>query len=169
MRSKDVLKKAIKEFDGTVIVVSHDRDFLNGLVEKVYEFGNQQVIEHLGGIYEFLEKKKMDSLKELEVSTSPLNESDKTTDQESVNKLSYEERKELARQIKRVEKQISDIEKSIESKENKIAEIELKLTTPEGAADASLFERHGLLSKELEDDMLKWEELTVELQNISKD
>jgi ATPase components of ABC transporters with duplicated ATPase domains len=111
MRSKDVLKKAIKEFDGTVIVVSHDRDFLNGLVEKVYEFGNQQVIEHLGGIYEFLEKKKMDSLKELEVSTSPLNESDKSTDQESVNKLSYEERKELARQIKRVEKQISDIEK----------------------------------------------------------
>ena len=169
MRSKDVLKKAIKEFDGTVIVVSHDRDFLNGLVEKVYEFGNQQVIEHLGGIYEFLEKKKMDSLKELEVSTSPLNESDKTTDQESVNKLSYEERKELGRQIKRVEKQISDIEKSIESKENEIAEIELKLTTPEGAADASLFERHGLLSKELEDDMLKWEELTVELQNISKD
>ena len=111
----------------------------------------------------------MDSLKELEVSTSPLNESDKTTDQESVNKLSYEERKELARQIKRVEKQISDIEKSIESKENEIAKIELKLTTPEGAADASLFERHGLLSKELEDDMLKWEELTVELQNISKD
>ena len=84
-------------------------------------------------------------------------------------RLSYEERKELGRQIKRVEKQISDIEKTIESKENEIAEIELKLTTPEGAADASLFERHGLLTKELEEDMLKWEELTVELQNISKD
>ena len=66
MRSKDVLKEAVKEFDGTVIVVSHDREFLDGLVTKVYEFGNKKVTEHLCGIYEFLEKKKMDSLQELE-------------------------------------------------------------------------------------------------------
>ena len=69
MRSKDVLKDALKEFDGTVIVVSHDREFLDGLVDKVYEFGNKRVIEHLGGIYDFLEHKKMDSLRELERST----------------------------------------------------------------------------------------------------
>lgn len=167
MRSKDVLKDALKEFDGTVIVVSHDRDFLNGLVDKVYEFGNQQVKEHLGGIYEFLEKKKMDSLKELEISTNTTKETDKATEQESVTKLSYEERKELSRQIKRVEKQIADIEQAIEKKESEVAEIESRLATPEGAADTTLFEKHGSLTKELQNDMVRWEELTMELENIS--
>ena len=167
MRSKDVLKKAIKEFDGTVIVVSHDRDFLNGLVDKVYEFGNQQVIEHLGGIYEFLEKKKMDSLKELEVS---VNTASKDTDKAFVEpdtKLSYEERKELSRQIKRIEKQISEIEQAIENKESEMANIEEKLATPEGAADTSLFEKHGLITKELQEDMNRWEELTLEQERLS--
>lgn len=167
MRSKDVLKDALKEFDGTVIVVSHDRDFLNGLVDKVYEFGNQQVKEHLGGIYEFLEKKKMDSLKELEISTNTTKEADKATEQESATKLSYEERKELSRQIKRIEKQIADIEQAIEKKESEMAEIESRLATPEGAADTTLFEKHGSLTKELQNDMVRWEELTMELENIS--
>ena len=67
MTTKDILKQAIKDFDGTVIVVSHDREFLDGLVSKVYEFGNKKVVEHLGGVYEFLEKKKMESLKEIEI------------------------------------------------------------------------------------------------------
>jgi ATP-binding cassette subfamily F protein 3 len=167
MRSKDVLKDALKEFDGTMIVVSHDRDFLNGLVDKVYEFGNQQVKEYLGGIYEFLEKKKMDSLKELEISTNTTKEADKATEQESATKLSYEERKELSRQIKRVEKQIADIEQAIEKKESEVAEVESRLATPEGAADTILFEKHGSLTKELQYDMTKWEELTIELENIS--
>jgi len=167
MRSKDVLKKAIKEFDGTVIVVSHDRDFLNGLVDKVYEFGNQQVIEHLGGIYEFLERKKMDSLKELEVSVNTASKDIDKTPEEPLNKLTYEERKELSRQIKRVEKQISEIEQVIENKESEIADIEVKLATPEGSADASLFEKHGIMTKELQEDMNRWEELTLELENLS--
>lgn len=169
MKSKDVLKDALREFEGTVIVVSHDRDFLNGLVDKVYEFGNQQVKEHLGGIYEFLQRKKMDSLKELEVSTtvSSTAKTESTPEPEPVNKLSYEERKELSRQIKRVEKQISELEQLIEKKESHIAEIEVKLTSPEGAADASLFEKHGQLTKELQDDMKHWEELTVELENMN--
>ncbi|MBD8389266.1 ABC-F family ATP-binding cassette domain-containing protein [Dysgonomonas sp. BGC7] len=170
MKSKDVLKEALKEFDGTVIVVSHDRDFLNGLVDKVYEFGNQHVVEHLGGIYEFLEKKKMDSLKELEVNnnTSPNSAtSEKVETTKPVNNLSYEERKELARQIKRVEKQIEEIELSIENKEIEIGNIEEKLTTPEGASDSSLFEKHGLLTKELQEDMNRWETLTVELEQLS--
>lgn len=171
MRSKDVLKKAIQDFDGTVIVVSHDRDFLNGLVDKVYEFGNQQVKEHLGGIYEFLEAKKMDSLKELEVSISatPVNKEAKdVVEQELGNKLSYEERKELSRQIKKVEKQIAEMEQTIANKEKQIADIEVKLTTPEGSADMALFEKHGKLTKELQDDMNRWEELTVELDTIFK-
>lgn len=167
MRSKDVLKKAIKEFDGTVIVVSHDRDFLNGLVDKVYEFGNQQVIEHLGGIYEFLERKKMDSLKELEVSVNTASKDIDKTPEEPLNKLTYEERKELSRQIKRVEKQISEIEQVIENKESEIADIEVKLATPEGSADTSLFEKHGIMTKELQEDMNHWEELTLELENLS--
>jgi len=168
MKSKDVLKDALREFEGTVIVVSHDRDFLNGLVDKVYEFGNQQVKEHLGGIYEFLQRKKMDSLKELEVPANvpSKNEEPEKIAEDLVNKLSYEERKELSRQIKRIEKQISDIEQTIENKESEVADIEMKLATPEGAADTSLFEKHGQLAKELEKDMSRWEELTVELENM---
>ncbi|MDR0823870.1 MAG: ABC-F family ATP-binding cassette domain-containing protein [Prevotella sp.] len=169
MQSKDVLKKAIKDFDGTVIVVSHDRDFLNGLVDKVYEFGNRQVKEHLGGIYEFLEKKKMDSLKELEISSNTSDrETNKTSEQESAKKLSYEERKELSRLTKKIEKQIVEIERSIQSKENEIARVESKIATPEGAADAFLFEKHGRLHKELQEEMGRWEELTTELENNSK-
>jgi len=171
MKSKDVLKDALKEFDGTVIVVSHDRDFLNGLVDKVYEFGNQQVREHLGGIYEFLERKKMDSLKELEM---PSNQSakdveEKNKEQISGNKLSYEERKEFSRQIKRIEKQIADIEASIEQKENEIADIENRLASPEGTADPSLFEKHGFLTKELSENMEQWERLTMELSEMNLD
>lgn len=168
MKSKDVLKDALREFEGTVIVVSHDRDFLNGLVDKVYEFGNQQVKEHLGGIYEFLQRKKMDSLKELEMPANvpSKNEEPEKIAEDPVNKLSYEERKELSRQIKRIEKQISDIEQTIENKESEVADIEMKLATPEGAADTSLFEKHGQLAKELEKDMSRWEELTVELENM---
>ncbi len=169
MRSKDVLKKAIKDFDGTAIVVSHDREFLDGLVDKVYEFGNQRVVEHLGGIYNFLEKKKMDSLKELEIANPAQNTVQNTKpadNQDTTSKLTYEERKELSRQIKRIEKQISEMEQQIENKESEIAGIESKLTTPEGAADASLFEKHGQLNKELKDDMSKWEELTMELENM---
>lgn len=173
MKSKDVLKEALKEFDGTVIVVSHDRDFLNGLVDKVYEFGNQQVKEHLGGIYEFLQKKKMDNLQELEVSAKT--ETDKAsseqtqeTENASANKLSYEERKELGRQIKRVEKQITEIEKRIADKETEIEKLENLMTTPEGAADTTLFEKHGLLGKELKNDMDMWENLTLELEGLSK-
>jgi ATP-binding cassette subfamily F protein 3 len=171
MRSKDVLKKAIKDFEGTAIVVSHDRDFLNGLVDKVYEFGNQRVREHLGGIYEFLQKKKMDSLRELEVTTtaSVPKETEKTVmePERPVNKLSYEERKELSRQTKRVEKQIAEIEQAIEKKEREVTEIESTLATPEGVVDTSLLEKHTRLVKELQDDMANWEKLTVELENIS--
>ena len=111
MRSKDVLKDALKEFDGTVIVVSHDREFLDGLVDKVYEFGNQKVVEHLGGIYNFLEHKKMDSLRELERSTGTSTSTSGTGEaQVSQNKLSYEARKELSKAIKKAEKAVAEAE-----------------------------------------------------------
>ena len=106
MRSKDVLKEAIKEFDGTVIVVSHDREFLDGLVTKVYEFGGGVVKEHIGGIYDFLQKKKIESLNELQLSASPTVSATKKEEPETVseNKLSYEAQKELNKKIRKLEK-----------------------------------------------------------------
>ena len=116
MRSKDVLKEAIKEFDGTVIVVSHDREFLDGLVTKVYEFGGGVVKEHIGGIYDFLQKKKIESLNELQLSASPTMSATKKEELETVseNKLSYEAQKELNKKIRKLEKRIADCEQKIE-------------------------------------------------------
>ena len=122
MRSKDVLKEAIKEFDGTVIVVSHDREFLDGLVTKVYEFGGGVVKEHIGGIYDFLQKKKIESLNELQLSASPTVSATKKEEPETVseNKLSYEAQKELNKKIRKLEKRIADCEQKIEKLETEI-------------------------------------------------
>lgn len=167
MRSKDVLKDALREFDGTVIVVSHDREFLDGLVDKVYEFGNQRVIEHLGGIYEFLERKKMDSLRELERSVQMASSSSDIDGQPTQNKLSYEARKEQSKAIKRVEKAVTEAENKITGLENSIAAIEAKLATPEGASDTSLYSDYSSLKKELSDTMDAWAELTMELEELN--
>lgn len=169
MKTKDILKQAIRDFDGTVIVVSHDRDFLSGLVDKVYEFGGGIVKEHLGGIYEFLERKKIENLNELEMQTSSLTKQDivRDDDKDISNKLSYEERKELSRQVKRIEKQISEAEQAIEKIEAEIKEIESVLATPEKATDTSLFEKHGILNKKLEKEMERWEDLTMQLENLN--
>ena len=168
MRSKDVLKDALREFDGTVILVSHDREFLDGLVDKVYEFGNQKVVEHLGGIYNFLEHKKMDSLRELERSTGTSTSTSGTGEaQVSQNKLSYEARKELSKAIKKAEKAVAEAEARISELENGIAVIEAKLATPEGASDASLYGEYSALKKELSDAMDLWTERTMELEELN--
>lgn len=168
MRSKDVLKDALREFDGTVIVVSHDREFLDGLVDKVYEFGNQRVVEHLGGIYEFLEKKKMDSLRELERFTQAASLVADTDVQPTQNKLSYEARKEQSKAIKKVEKAVAEAENKITELENSIAAIEARLATPEGASDTSLYNDYSSLKKELSDTMDTWTELTMELEELNE-
>ena len=167
MRSKDVLKDALKEFDGTVIVVSHDREFLDGLVDKVYEFGNKRVIEHLGGIYDFLEHKKMDSLCELERSTQTTTSMEGNASEPTRNKLSYEARKEQSKAIKKVEKAIAESEKKITELENSIAAIEAKLATPEGAVDVSLYTEYSELKKKLSDTMDLWTEQTLELEELN--
>lgn len=166
MRTKDVLKQAIKDFDGTVIVVSHDREFLDGLVTKVYEFGNKRVREHLGGIYDFLQWKKMDSLQELE--KEKVAEKPHVERIPSENKLSYEEQKEQQRQLKRLERSISDCEKKVEELELKIKQIEVRLSSVEGASDSSLYEEHGRLKKELDETIEKWTEMTMELEEKNK-
>lgn len=179
MRSKDVLKDAIRDFDGTVIVVSHDREFLNGLVTKVYEFGGGLVKEHLGGIYDFLQKKKIEHLNELNVDISEIKLSDsKTKSAAETNndvelrtgtlpsKLSYEAQKELNKKQKKLEKQVAECETAIEETESAIAIIEAKMTTPEGASDMALYEKHQKLKQQLEEVVEEWERVSMELENL---
>lgn len=171
MRSKDVLKEAIRDFDGTVIVVSHDREFLDGLVTKVYEFGGGRVKEHLGGIYDFLQKKKIESLNELQtpsLSFSPTKEKDTPQPHASESRLSYEAQKELTKKIRKTEKTISDCESHIEKLEADIATLELKMTTPEGAADSWLYEQHNELKTELNHTLELWETASMELEEFKK-
>ena len=168
MRSKDVLKEAIKEFDGTVIVVSHDREFLDGLVTKVYEFGGGVVKEHIGGIYDFLQKKKIESLNELQLSASPTVSATKKEEPETVseNKLSYEAQKELNKKIRKLEKRIADCEQKIEKLETEIGEVEADMATPEGASDMALYEKHQKLKKDLDQTVEEWEAVSMELEEM---
>lgn len=166
MRTKDVLKEAILAFDGTVIVLSHDRDFLNGLVSKVYEFGGGLVREHIGGIYDFLQKKEMESLDELHTIGSPSGNSPKaTTSQPSDGKLSYEERKEQAKLKRKAEKKVEQCEQLVMELENEKTKLEAKLATPEGAADATLFEAYNDIQQKLTEAELAWEEALEQLES----
>ena len=161
MRTKDVLKEAILAFDGTVIVVSHDRDFLDGLVGKVYEFGGGQVREHLGGIYDFLQKKDIESLDQLHTAGSPSTHTPTAATPEkaepSEGKLSYEERKEQARLRRKAEKQVEECENQVMKLEAEKAELEAQLATPEGASNAQLFEAYADLQRRLKEAEEAWE------------
>lgn len=165
MKTKDILKQAIKDFNGTVIVVSHDREFLDGLVEKVYEFGGGKVRECLGGIYEFLEKKKIASLAELELSKSPTNKPVESAEKViSERKLSYAEQREREKIVKRAEKKVSEAEAEISRIEANIAEIEGKIAA--GEVDNDIFEQHASMNKQLENAMSMWELATMEYEEL---
>ncbi len=167
MRSKDVLKEAIKAFDGTAIVVSHDREFLDGLVTKVYEFGNKKVREHMGGIYEFLKKKKIENLNELGLSQSQTTVIEVPAEKEvSENKLSYEARKELNKKIRKAEKEVELAENSVEKFENEIAEMQTQLENPEKASDPEFIMLLQKKQRELERKMYEWEILAEELEEL---
>ncbi len=163
MSTKDVLKRAIEAFDGTVIIVSHDREFLDGLVSKVYEFGGGKVTEHLGGIYDFLQKRKIDSLVELE--KKRVKEVEERPKEISDNKLSYMERKEIQRKIRQFQNCVNDAEKRITKIEELIAEVEKVLATPEGFSNIDLCQKHGELNRELGIIMEYWEE---QCENLEK-
>lgn len=164
MRSKDVLKEAIRDFDGTVIVVSHDREFLDGLVSKVYEFGGGLVKEHLGGIYDFLQKKNIESLQELQ--RDPVQKTSVSAPEKemSSSRLSYEQQKEQQKKIRKLEKSVAECEQRINRLEEQIAELESRMATPEGAADAAIYEQHGALKKELDQVVDQWECVSMELE-----
>ena len=165
MRTKDVLKEAIQAFDGTVILVSHDRDFLDGLVTKVYEFGNGLVREHLGGIYDFLRKKELQDLKSLEAASTQ-STANADTPRQAQGKLSYEEQKEQARQLRKVEKEVKEREEAISRIEATLQDLEQQMSTPEGAADAALITQYAAHQKELEQTMADWEAAASRLEEI---
>ena len=164
IRTKDILKEAIQDFEGTVIVVSHDRDFLNGLVEKVYEFGNGVMREHLGGIYDFLEYKKLTSLQELEKKEKAPAKLTEPKEMKA-SKLSYQEQKEAQKRLKQAEKKIKDLEQKVNDLEQDIKEIETVLAAG-GDIDPSTFAKHKELSDLLESTMLEWEEANEAYESL---
>ncbi len=171
MKTKDILKQAIKDFDGTVIVVSHDREFLDGLVEKVYEFGGGQVRECLGGIYEFLEKKKLASLRELEAKT-PASKNEvpqkqaTTTESKSQAKLSYAEQRERDKMLRKAAKKVEEAETEVAKREQELADIEAKIAAGEVASE--IFTAHEQAGKDLENAMSLWELAQTELDELKE-
>jgi len=160
MRSKEVLKQALKEFNGTVLMVSHDREFLDGLANCVYEFRDKKIKQHLGGIYDYLQKKKIDSLKELEKKPKITSENSVVEKVTSSTELSFEEQKEINKQIKKTEKQVETLEIQISSLETKISEMDEQLSKSD-TDHASIYSEYEKVKRSLEQTMYEWE-LSIE-------
>ena len=169
MQSKDVLKEAIKSFDGTAIIVSHDREFLDGLVTKVYEFGGGKVTEHLGGIYDFLQNKNIDNLDALHTlsnATGNINKTDEPNPVTSSDKVSYEQHKEQMKQLRKAEKDVKDSEKKIEKMENRLHELDTLLCQTEYASDITLVTEYTDIKKSLDEEIERWEQLSEKLEQL---
>lgn len=172
MRSKDVLKEAIKAFDGTAIIVSHDREFLDGLVDKVYEFGGGKVVEHLGGIYDFLQKKNIESLDEIGRAETTVRSGFKNggnVQQSAVEisgKQSYAERKEMQKKKSRAEKAVKECEKKIEKLEARLKELDELLMQPENASNMEYVTEYTSTKKVLDEEVEHWEALSEELETF---
>ena len=181
MQSKDVLKEAIKAFDGTAIIVSHDRDFLDGLVSKVYEFGGGKVREHLGGIYDYLRAHNAETIHEAlgevqtekAAATSPAkpvvtaSEPKQVADKEADSKLSYQERKEQQKKIRKVQRAVEEAEKKIASWEARIKELDALLMNPENASNMELVNEYTATQAELDKENNRWMELSESLETIN--
>ena len=166
MRSKDILKHALLQYDGTLIVVSHDREFLDGLVEKVYEFGKGGVREHLGGIYEFLQRKKIASLKEIEKKSGRA--PSKPAGTGLAGKQDYKQRKELDRRKRSLAKKVEQTEASIARLESEISELDVKMQEPELIEDDAIFIHYEKLKKDLNDEMWNWEKYQSQLDRTEE-
>ena len=165
MRSKDILKRAIQKYDGTVIVVSHDRDFLDGMVDRIYEFRDGGVQEYLGGIYYFLEKRKLESLQEIERKDKPTAAATSATP--SSGKLSYEQRKEQEKQIRKIRKTIESIEAELASIEQQIATYDEKFATATEYNEAD-YAAYNELKTRYDHQMHEWEKACYELELIEE-
>ena len=171
MQSKDVLKEAIKAFDGTAIIVSHDREFLDGLVTKVYEFGGGRVREHLGGIYDFLRARNVDSLDALVArpqakqasaqQAAPLTKTAEPAHQD------YAERKEAQKRIRKAEKAVQEAEGRISRMEARLKELDGILCQPENASNMELITEYTAIKKDLDAEVERWEQLSEELEAVS--
>ncbi len=180
MKTKDILKQAIKDFNGTVIVVSHDREFLDGLVEKVYEFGGGKVRECIGGIYEFLESKRLDSLQQLEAGTTarlPKQEKQEVPRVEAsepaaarpepvVAKISYAEQRERDKILRKAARKVEEAEQAVAAAEKKVADIEAAIAQGQTADD--IYNRHAQAVKDLENTMSLWELAQTELDTLNE-
>ena len=167
IRSKDILKQALKSYDGTLIIVSHDRDFLDGLVDKLYEFRDGKVKEHLGGVQDFLERRKLESLNELERHYKPVAEEKpaEVIQKKEEAKQEYQAKKYVSKEEKKIKNRISFLEKKIEEYETKMAEIEAKLMSPGPEDDVMDLTRAYLENKrELDYKMEEWSELNEQLE-----
>ena len=167
MPSKDVLKEAIKAFDGTAIIVSHDRYFLDGIVDKVYEFGGGRVLEHIGGIYDFLRRRDIESLSELSQSPTAKRQNDTApTAQEPAGRAGYEQRKEQQRKLRRAEKAVENSEEKIAALEKRLAEIDSLLCDPANASDMGLIGEYATVKQALDEENDRWLELSEQLEQI---
>ena len=167
MRSKDILKQALLSYDGTLIVVSHDRDFLDGLVTKVFEFRHNRIREHLGGIYDFLRNKKIASLREIERKDRA--KVDAVKEDASSNKQKYLEKKEYERSLRRLRRKLEDSEKRIGEMEAELSEIYKKLMdNPDPADSEALYLKHEELKKELDEEMNNWTDYSHEVEEFEK-
>ena len=167
IRSKDILKQALKSYDGTLIIVSHDRDFLDGLVDKLYEFRDGKVKEHLGGVQEFLERRKLENLSELERHNKPVAEEKpaEVVQKKEEAKQEYQAKKFVSKEERKIRNRISFLEKGIESIETKMAEIEAVLMNPGEGDDIMELTRAYLENKrELDFKMEEWEKLNEQLE-----
>ncbi len=162
IKSKEILKSALQLYDGTLIVVSHDRDFLDGLVDTIYEFTNKKIKQHSGNIYEFLNKKRLSTLKDIEINKAKVKT--KSVEKASQNKIDYLERKEKDKQRRKITNKINSIEKEIEKSEQEIADMESAMHS--GEVNADLFETYEQVKNNLSAKMQEWENLQIELENF---
>ena len=180
MASKDVLKEAIKAFDGTAIIVSHDREFLDGLVTKVYEFGGGRVREHLGGIYDFLQTKQISELNELGKATKNSQGGNKIfpgreqnipkvgiSDEVPAKSVSYAERKDQQKKLRKAERAVEDSERKINDMERRLKELDELLMDPANASDMELVTEYTSIKKALDDEVERWEKLSEELEQLT--
>jgi ATP-binding cassette subfamily F protein 3 len=180
MASKDVLKEAIKAFDGTAIIVSHDREFLDGLVSKVYEFGGGRVREHLGGIYDFLQSKQISELNELGKATKNSQGGNKIfpgreqnipkvgiSDEVPAKSVSYAERKDQQKKLRKAERAVEDSERKINDMERRLKELDELLMDPANASDMELVTEYTSIKKALDEEVERWEKLSEELEQLT--
>jgi ATP-binding cassette, subfamily F, member 3 len=178
MRSKDILKNALLAFDGTLIVVSHDRDFLDGLVDKIYEFRNRKVREHLGGIYDFLQRRKLASLRDIErkdaaakPASVPVKKEKERVDevQETAkpsNKEQYEQKKEEEKKIRKITNRVKSLEHEIETLENELAEMDNMLMNPDHIEGMQVYETYEQLRRKHDETLSSWEKQTELLEKL---